>query len=218
MNKIFKIFFVTLLVFSGLGVVMFLWGWFHILTFTHTKTGSSAYAALVFGAAVNPDNSASDAMKDRVLEGVRLYKRGQVKKIIVSGAPSVYGKHEADLMASLAESFGVKKEDIIIDKFGMNTCNSIKNLDKSKSYIMVSNGYHLARIDYLSRYFSVKHKLQSSKYLYGVYAKRTFFVLREIIAYWYYLLFFDGNCDSSNFRFLNPYYDKTTTKILKIIK
>ncbi len=173
---------------------------------------------LVFGAAVKPDKSASSILKDRVQSALYLSEKEGVNCLVLSGAKSVYGVHEAEVMKGLLDKFGRKENlNIIIDTKGLNTCASIRNLDKEKSYIFVSSDFHLARINLLAKKLGFKdYALHASKDS-ERYIKKPYFLFREALAFWYYLIFFDKDCNSP-FRNLSIKADNTVNFFIKLFK
>lgn len=172
----------------ALGVVVACVGtFFYILTFYVQNDVAVHDCAVVFGAAVWPGGVASHALSDRVHAGIDVYEQGKVSCLVFSGAPSVYGKHEVDVMLDVAYERGVALEDIELDYGGLNTRQTIENLDPSRSYLLVSNDFHLARIHLLARKSALKEaQVYRSPYRFGRYTKEPQFVFREIVAFWYY--------------------------------
>ncbi len=187
----------------------------YITLYSYGSGDKRSDCAVVFGSALNTDATPSQALRDRVKTGYELYSSGFVKCIIVTGADSEYGKHEADVMKEMLMELSVPKEDIVTDYGGKNTCSSLRNLSKDKNYVFVSNDFHLARINLLAKKMGLKnYSLLPSKYYEGVYVKTPYFFSREIIAFWYYMLFFDNKCER-DFRRVNIKVDGYITKIFK---
>ena len=160
---------------------------FFIFSHYHQNFTSTADCAVVFGAAVWRDNIPSHALYDRTMTGIELFKRQQVDCLIFSGGPSTYGDHEASVMRQLALKSGVPDEVIFLDKAGVNTWHTIHNLPDDKSYAMVSNDFHLARIRMLAWQRGLSNvDLQAAEYLHGRYGKEWFFFLREVGGLWWY--------------------------------
>jgi len=183
---IFKIFggliIVTLLL--GLGTFAYLGSFYSVQKSTNVYD-----CAVVFGAAVWPGGTPSDALNDRVNTAVDIYNEERVSCLIFSGADSAYGKHEVDVMVDIAYSREVELEDIELDYDGNNTRQTIENLDNERSYVLVSNDFHLARINLLAKQRKLKdYSVEYSLYANGRYSKEAFFVVREIAAFWYYAL------------------------------
>ncbi len=148
--------------------------------------------AVIFGAAVWNDGGPSHALYDRTMTGVKLYKNKTVKCLILSGAQSAYGVHEAEVMREIIFSNGISNQNLFMDKQGLNTLATIENLSKDKSYIFVSNDFHLARISMLARRSRHKNfELQKADYNFGRYKKEPQFFVREVISVIYYGLELD---------------------------
>lgn len=93
---------------------------------------------------------------DRMVQAISLYKKGKVKKILISGDSGHLtdrGLHEARQMKQLLVSWGIPKEDIITEEISVNTHQNAKEtkklLDKSypefKSFLLVTSGIHMRR-------------------------------------------------------------------------
>ncbi len=171
----------------------------HILSFYPHQAVEQRDCAVVFGAAVWPGYYgpvASHALADRTLSAAELYKSGLVECIILSGADSVYGAHEVDVMTDLLIAAAVPESIIELDREGVNTATTIDNLAAERSYILVSNDFHLARIGLLAQRAGLQagpHNSQEGFALHaaayqsgGRYIKEYYFTAREAVALWYY--------------------------------
>ena len=146
--------------------------------------------AVVFGAAVWRDNVPSHALYDRTKTGIDLYKKGIVDCLIFSGGPSKYGEHEAVVMEQIAAEENIPLKDVFLDKVGLSTLETFKNLPAGKSFVFVSNDFHLARIKMFGWKMGLDDfEVQAAKYHYGRYTKEPYFVLREIGGIGLYGLF-----------------------------
>ncbi len=174
---------ISLCVFTIGGTILY------IVSFYDAQASGAHTCAVVFGAAVWPGGVASHALSDRVHEAVDIYEEGAVSCLIFSGAPSVYGRHEVDVMYDVARERGVADEDIEADYHGVNTQQTLAHLTPDRSYVLVSNDFHLARIHMLAQRYDVRdYELQGSEYRQGRYSRELFFVFREAVALWYYAL------------------------------
>ncbi len=167
--------------------------------YSHTAT-KPADCIVVFGAAVWPGYYgpvASHALADRTVSAASLYKQGLANCIVLSGADSIYGAHEVDIMTDILLKEGVPESAIELDREGANTLATIEHLDKSRSYILVSNDFHLARIGLLAQREGLGREgftLHKAEYGAGSgldgsaarYSREPFFILREMGALWYY--------------------------------
>ncbi len=156
------------------------------------KAIEHADCAVVFGAAVWRDDIPSHALYDRTMEAAKLYNDGIVSCIIMSGGPSTYGAHEVSVMEKILLKNQIPQKALIKDLNGLNTLATLRALDKSKSYILVSNDFHLARIIVLAHRVKLKNfSTQESFYWHGRYKKEPYFLLREVIGVIYYLFYLD---------------------------
>ena len=136
--------------------------------------------ALILGAAVWGDGP-SPMLEDRVLTGIKLYKDGKVKKLIMSG-DGLSKKNETKVMMEYAINKGIPKEDIIIDKAGLSTYDSFKRLEKIdlKKVVIISQDYHLYRAIYDAEKMGIDAVgVNANIRLYAGQTKRD---LREVIA------------------------------------
>lgn len=158
-------------------------------TIAHYHHASTAHkdCAVVFGAAVWKDNIPSHALFDRTMTGITLYKDGVVTCLIFSGGPSTYGAHEVDVMTKLAIKNDVPHTAIFTDYNGLNTRATIKNLPHNKSFVFVSNDFHLGRIALLAKQNDFKDfSLYRATYYHGRYLKEGQFFMHEVIGTIYY--------------------------------
>jgi len=177
---------IGVLVLTGLlgGAATFL----YIVSFTSQEGTKQFDCAVVFGAAVWPGGNPSHALADRTYAAIEAYENNQVHCLVFSGADSAYGKHEVDVMLDIVYEENVALEDIELDYEGVNTKRTIENLQKGRSYLLVSNDFHLARISLLARQIGLEDfAVHRSVYRLGRYSREPFFVMREVVAFWYYV-------------------------------
>lgn len=123
------------------------------------------------------------ASSDRFLHGLKLYKTGKAKKImLVGGSGSIANPNEKEglVMAGFLSKIGVPNEDIIIEKESKNThenaINSAKILNHlypNGNYLLVTSGYHMPRAKRCFKKanltitpFSVDHSAGKRKFLF----------------------------------------------------
>ncbi len=148
-------------------VILMLMGLFSILV-VNQRVRTSAYGQLyspeqnppqadvilVLGAGVRADGTPSDMLRDRILQGVALYRAGCAPFILMSGDsahPESYD--EVGVMKQYAIDAGVPAEAILTDPLGLSTAESIDNLATTGDYktvIIVSQKYHLYRAIFLA--------------------------------------------------------------------
>jgi len=112
------------------------------------------HTAIVLGAYVEPEGQLSPMLEDRVSTAVELYRRGKVKKLLMTGDHGEKSYDEVNSMRLYAEKKGVPTEDIFMDHAGFKTYESMYRADKVfqvKSALIVTQHFHLARAVYLAR-------------------------------------------------------------------
>lgn len=118
-----------------------------------------ARVALVLGAGVRPDGTLSQLLKDRVDAGIRLYKAGKVRKLLMSGDNRVTHYNEPRRMRDYAIEHGVPSDDVAMDFAGRRTYDSAyraRHIFGLREMIVVSQGWHLDRALYLCRHCGVR--------------------------------------------------------------
>jgi uncharacterized SAM-binding protein YcdF (DUF218 family) len=162
-----------------------------MFTFGPTRYERRADCAVVFGARVWNDGRPSDALADRVDEAVSLYRRGLVRRLVMSGGVEPEnGLSEPDVMRARAEAGGVPREAILLDEAGVDTAATVRNtsrlMDREglQSALVVSHYYHEPRAKMLFdragvRAFTVPARMRRRLY------KEPYYVAREVGAYWH---------------------------------
>jgi uncharacterized SAM-binding protein YcdF (DUF218 family) len=159
-------------------------------TFGPTRYERQADCAVVFGARVWNDGTPSDALADRVDEAVRLYLRGRVGRVVMSGGVEPEnGLSEAEVMRARAEAAGVPREAIRMDEAGVDTASTVRNTARlmrsegMQSALVVTHYYHEPRARMLFdragvRAYTVPATMRRRLW------REPWFVLREVGAYW----------------------------------
>ena len=123
----------------------------HISAVGATDYQRDAETGVVFGARAYKNGNPSPLLYDRIMTGVRLYKAGRVKRLLMTGGMSE-GVSEPEVMKRVAVAQGVAPGDIILDEKGDNTAASVRNMaamDKQRPLgrlLIISNDHHLSRI------------------------------------------------------------------------
>jgi uncharacterized SAM-binding protein YcdF (DUF218 family) len=164
-------------------------------TFGPSRYERSADCAVVFGARVYDDGRPSLALSDRVDEAVRLYRRGLVACVVMSGAIDQHnGRSEPEVMRARAEAQGVPRSAIVLDEAGVDTASTARNTGRwmraqgLESALIVSHYYHEPRAKMLFdragvRTFTVPARM-SRRLL-----KEPYFLVREVAAFYHSFLF-----------------------------
>jgi vancomycin permeability regulator SanA len=104
--------------------------------------------ALILGAEVQPSGRPSPYLAARLDLGVTLLQAGKVRAILVSGDNGEQDYNEPEAMRRYLISKGVPDSRIVLDYAGFDTYASCMRADRifgTKSVIVVSQSYHLAR-------------------------------------------------------------------------
>lgn len=109
--------------------------------------------ALVLGAAVRADGTASPTLTLRVGHAVDLYRAGRVTAICMSGGQGHRGPPEAHVARDLAIAMGVPEAAILTEDLSRNTCENIALARPmiASPAILVSNRWHLPRAWLIAR-------------------------------------------------------------------
>lgn len=107
---------------------------------------------LILGCGVKPDGRPSDMLSDRLTRGCELYFDGAAEKILVSGDNVREDYNEIDPMIDFCAGKGVPAEDILSDRGGVSTYESIRRAKDmgARKIIIVTQKYHLARALYIA--------------------------------------------------------------------
>ncbi|HET9654363.1 MAG TPA: ElyC/SanA/YdcF family protein [Kineosporiaceae bacterium] len=117
-------------------------------------TVPSRPVALVLGAGLNPDGSASPLLAQRVEVAVRLYQEGRVRALLMSGDHGAVGHDEGLAMAEVAQRAGVPASAIVLDHAGFDTfssCYRARHVFGVRRAVVVSQAWHLPRAVWLCR-------------------------------------------------------------------
>ncbi|QOI98371.1 MAG: YdcF family protein [Flammeovirgaceae bacterium] len=121
-------------------------------------TGSYRYGIILTGVTSN-DAALTDRVffehgADRVVHAVDLYKRGLVRKLIVSGGTGrliTKSRKEADEIARALVLMGVPADSLIIENKSRNTYESAVNVmrmvsaDTTGGIVLITSGFHMRR-------------------------------------------------------------------------
>jgi len=142
----------------GMGVVFvalccaFLFPLMQMVGFGKTDYRRPADAIVVFGCRAFADGTPSDALADRVRTGVALFHEGRADVLIFSGGPGDGAVHETEAMRDYAMSLGVPADRIVLDREGLNTDATVRNVSEMmrqrgmRRALAVSHFYHLPRV------------------------------------------------------------------------
>ena len=101
----------------------------------------------------------NEYFQSRINAAVKLYRKGKVRRILVSGDNGRKTYNETEDMKNELLKNGIPEKDILLDYAGFRTLDSVlrsRNLFGYRKYIVVSQQFHCERAVYLAR----KHGLE----------------------------------------------------------
>ncbi len=115
--------------------------------------------AVIFGTAVTPKGEPRPALRERLEEGLRLWRAGLVRTVMVSGAIES-GNHqdEARIMADWLMARGVPASAIVVDSHGNNTWLTALHVARlhPEGAVVVTQWFHVLRSEWALRRVGVK--------------------------------------------------------------
>ena len=115
--------------------------------------------AIVFGAGLWRDGTATPVLQDRVATAAALYHAGKVEKLLMSGDNRFVNYNEPAVMRDLALSLGVPDEDSVLDFAGRrtyDTCYRARDIFLVPDAILVTQAFHMPRALYLCNQLGVE--------------------------------------------------------------
>lgn len=138
---------------------------------------------LVLGAGIMDDGTPSPMLKERLDEGIELYKRGVCSKIIMSGDHEKTDHDEVNAMKDYASKQGIPSKDIYMDHAGLSTYDSVyraKEIFNAQKIVVVTQKYHLYRAIHIAKSLGLEsHGVDATKTTYSGQAYRE---TREFLA------------------------------------
>ncbi len=110
-----------------------------------TETGR---IAIVFGAGLWATGAPTPILYDRVATAADLYKRGNVRRLLMTGDDSTQGHDEPGAMIQSALSLGVPRAALVGDGAGLRTydsCVRARDVYGISRAIIVTQRFHMAR-------------------------------------------------------------------------
>lgn len=162
-----------------------------LITFGGTNYTRITDCTVIMGAGVRNDGTPSLALLDRTNEGIRLYKSGKTKHLIMSGGIGRNKFSEPVVMRDIALKAGVPQEMIILDERGVNTrasAREVKTIMQQRSFqsvMVVSHYYHLLRCKEAFKKQGITCYTVGARMTRRLRAE-PYFLLRECVAYIYY--------------------------------
>jgi vancomycin permeability regulator SanA len=117
-----------------------------------------APVALVLGAGLNADGTPNGFLAARLDLAGRLYERGKVKVLLVSGDNSRPDYDEPEAMRRYLAAHGVPARRVVLDYAGFDTYDSCARANRIfgvRQLIVVTQSYHLDRAVTLCRHLGI---------------------------------------------------------------
>ena len=151
--------------------------------FRMSATLPSSQTAIVLGASIKTPTEPSDALEDRLLTALDLYRTGHIRQILLTGDGGAYRSNEIVVMKQFLVDRQVPEHVLYVDPEGFRTyesCKRAREVYGISSAVIITQRFHLARSVFLCRTFGID--------VVGIsadrqrYRKRFFFALRELGA------------------------------------
>ena len=115
--------------------------------------------AIVFGAGLRRDGTATPILRDRVESAAQLYFDGKVEKILMSGDNRFENYNEPEAMRQYGLSLGIPDQVMVLDYAGRrtyDTCYRARAIFGVKSALLVTQKFHLPRALFLCNSLGVR--------------------------------------------------------------
>jgi SanA protein len=115
--------------------------------------------AIVFGAGLWRNGTATPVLQDRVQTAADLYFAGKVERLLMSGDNRFTNYNEPAVMREVALSLGVPQDAIVLDYAGRrsyDTCYRAKAIFGVTEAILVTQAFHLPRAIYLCSQLGIR--------------------------------------------------------------
>lgn len=119
--------------------------------------GAVPAVGVVLGAGLRADGTPTALLAQRVAGAVELHHAGVVGRLVMSGDTETDGRDQPAAMAALARSLGVADEHLVLDRRGVDTaatCRELKawpDLAAGAPLVLVTQEFHIHRAVYLAR-------------------------------------------------------------------
>jgi len=152
-----------LIIFAFLGLLILIISRLVTGLYAHPKTYTATdvpprRVAIVFGAGLWRNGTATPVLQDRVQTAANLYFAGKVEKLLMSGDNRFVDYNEPAVMRALALTLGVPEDAIVLDYAGRrsyDTCYRAKAIFGVTEAILVTQVFHLPRALYLCNQLGV---------------------------------------------------------------
>ena len=129
--------------------------------FRTIDTVPETHTAIVLGASVKGNGHLSTILEDRVETAYRLYQKGKVKRLLLSGDNGSKYYDEPTAMKAYLVNKGVPEAHIYLDYAGFDTYDSMyraQAIFDVKDAIIVTQNFHLPRALYITQQLNLNYK------------------------------------------------------------
>jgi len=108
--------------------------------------------AMVFGAGLDPDQTPSAMLADRLDAGIALLRAHKVQRLLFTGDNGTVEHNELRAMLLYALARGVRRSQIVLDYAGFSTrdsCYRAPHVFGVRSAVLVTQAYHVPRAIFL---------------------------------------------------------------------
>lgn len=180
----------------GIAALAMAAGFLNTFSHNHEFHGRhEADVAVVLGSGVLGPHTPSPDLRGRLDAAAQLYKKGEVRKIAVTGGTRRFHTYESEIGAWYLHSIGIPDSDIITEDKTQNTIQQIVYVKrfligklKMKRVVIVSDDWHLPRALLMCNWLNVEAKGYGSHYKMSLHAE-LFWRLRESAGLQAYVLF-----------------------------
>lgn len=161
----------SLIIFIALFVFAFIFSNLSRWDIKEIKNLRAKSVAVVLGAAVWSDNKPSPSLESRANKAVELYNKGTISKIQLTGGNAPGELSEARAAYNYLLKKNIDTSDVWIEENTTSTTeqiNFIKNelIDrkKIKDIVIISDAYHLARVNEICKFYNIKVNVAASDF------------------------------------------------------
>lgn len=164
---------------------------------TVEKNEPSGEVGVVLGAAVWSNNVPSTILMERLNKARELYQKKKIPKIQLTGGNAPGELSEAEVAFNYLTKFSVDPKDISVEKNTTSTTEQIRFIKNElfgkkniKKVVVISDRFHLKRINEISKFYKIKVKLSGSNVTLNS-KSLVYYKLREGIAlinFWFFAI------------------------------
>jgi vancomycin permeability regulator SanA len=120
---------------------------------------------VVLGAAVWSNNKPSPTLSARVDKAIELYEKGKLSQIYLTGSNAPGELTESEVALNYVKSLGKNIPNIFLEKESTSTIEQIEFIKKklllnsNNRVIVISDGYHLVRVQEIGKFQNIKFKV-----------------------------------------------------------